>query len=153
MNHLSNLQVLFDSETTETDVRHNLENLVNVLTEEMLNMPQVRNIEPEYIDNILNTISGTSMLFPPIIGLYNDITSIYDPNQEDTTPKKVLTQNQFNKLSKGYSTKTCNICLEDNNDSIVLPCGHFFHENCISKWLLEKSIACPTCRKEVLIKE
>jgi hypothetical protein len=152
MNYPSNLQVLFDSENTETEVRHNLENLVNVLTEEMLNIPQVRNIEPEYIDSILNTISSSSMLFPPMISLYNDVTNVFDPNREDTAPKKVLTQDQFNKLSKGYSTKTCNICLEVNNDSVVLPCGHFFHEECISKWLLEKSISCPTCRKDVLIK-
>ena len=101
-------------------------------------------INSNYIDNIINTISETpTLLFPPILSIYTDIIE----NEEN--PKKVLTKNEFDKLSKGHSTKTCNICLEVNNDSVVLPCGHFFHENCIDKWLLEKSNVCPTCRKEV----
>ena len=140
------MNILFDSETTQTEVRQNLENIVNVLTEDMIFNTRIRNIEPEYIDNILNTISSSSsMLFPPMISIYNSVGDI----QEDDSVKKVLSKNEFDKLCKGYSTKTCNICLEINNDSLRLPCGHFFHEDCISKWLLEKSNLCPICRKEV----
>lgn len=69
--------------------------------------------------------------------------------------------------------KNCIICLEDfvhktllskndsetillvkdkkynrNNRIMKLPCGHFFHPNCITKWMNTQK-TCPTCRKEV----
>jgi hypothetical protein len=75
---------------------------------------------------------------------------------------------------KDMIDKNCIICLEDfvhktllsKNDSetillvkdkqyknrsnkiMKLPCGHFFHPNCIVKWMNTQK-TCPTCRKEV----
>ena len=73
--------------------------------------------------------------------------NIYNININDyITKNKVLSEDEFKKLSKGYSTKDCPICLETNEDSIMLPCNHFFHEKCIKKWLLEKSTLCPLCK-------
>lgn len=48
----------------------------------------------------------------------------------------------------------CPICIsdfEDQEDLRRLPCGHFFHVECIDPWLLEKSTACPMCKQEVLV--
>lgn len=44
---------------------------------------------------------------------------------------------------------TCAICLEDmkeNEDVIILPCNHGFHQNCIGTWLSAHNV-CPTCRQ------
>lgn len=44
----------------------------------------------------------------------------------------------------------CIICLEKKKDKCVLPCGHIYHENCISKWL-NKNPTCPICRNKYII--
>jgi E3 ubiquitin-protein ligase RNF115/126 len=46
---------------------------------------------------------------------------------------------------------TCSICLMDINDgqkTILLPCGHMFHDECITKWLNIHN-TCPLCRFEL----
>jgi hypothetical protein len=48
------------------------------------------------------------------------------------------------------STKQCCICLDKyiiNDITRILPCGHIFHNNCISVWLSEKH-TCPICREK-----
>jgi len=49
--------------------------------------------------------------------------------------------------------QVCTVCLEAFNlkDSILsLPrCGHLFHKDCVSKWLLERHKTCPLCSVEV----
>mmetsp|Transcript_36543 Transcript_36543/g.67590 ORF Transcript_36543/g.67590 Transcript_36543/m.67590 type:complete len:468 (-) Transcript_36543:149-1552(-) len=49
------------------------------------------------------------------------------------------------------SNRECIICYVENrvNDSVVrLPCGHLFHRECVSQWLL-KRCTCPVCRYEI----
>ena len=46
---------------------------------------------------------------------------------------------------------TCSICLMDINEgqkTILLPCGHMFHDECITKWLNIHN-TCPLCRFEL----
>ena len=46
----------------------------------------------------------------------------------------------------------CSICLCDfkpNRRVRRLPCGHLFCAVCISKWLFNESVTCPTCRRDV----
>lgn len=48
-------------------------------------------------------------------------------------------------------TQECVICLLDfvHGDKIrILPCKHFFHLDCIRKWLVT-SLTCPYCRQPV----
>ena len=42
----------------------------------------------------------------------------------------------------------CAICLSDMHagDSILLPCGHRFHTNCMENWA-KRAATCPTCRQ------
>ena len=49
------------------------------------------------------------------------------------------------------STAICSVCLSkvsDMSNARVLPCGHFFHETCISTWLHHSS-TCPECRNSI----
>lgn len=51
-----------------------------------------------------------------------------------------------------YCNKDCNICLtniEEDTEIIILKCNknHFFHSECIKKWL-KYSISCPLCRQQ-----
>ncbi|XP_050217916.1 uncharacterized protein LOC126668783 [Mercurialis annua] len=44
----------------------------------------------------------------------------------------------------------CPICLEkfeDENECVVLPCSHMFHELCLQNWL-NKNTLCPICRAD-----
>lgn len=46
----------------------------------------------------------------------------------------------------------CPICIDDivTNDEISkLPCGHYFHSDCIYTWVLEKNV-CPLCKMEAV---
>lgn len=53
--------------------------------------------------------------------------------------------------NKDYTIpEECVICGEEHKESEVLkglPCGHFFHDQCISPWILKKN-NCPICRAE-----
>uniref|UniRef100_A0A0A9GDJ2 RING-type domain-containing protein n=1 Tax=Arundo donax TaxID=35708 RepID=A0A0A9GDJ2_ARUDO len=45
----------------------------------------------------------------------------------------------------------CCICLAryvDNDDLRMLPCGHFFHKECVDKWLKINAL-CPLCKAEI----
>ncbi|OMO89924.1 hypothetical protein CCACVL1_07565 [Corchorus capsularis] len=45
---------------------------------------------------------------------------------------------------------TCAICLEGfpGNSCFKMPCSHFFHGDCIGKWLSRKK-SCPMCRSRL----
>ena len=45
-------------------------------------------------------------------------------------------------------TSTCSICLEDiEKEAIIIPCKHFFHEECIKEYLENYNHKCPVCRE------
>jgi hypothetical protein len=46
----------------------------------------------------------------------------------------------------------CSICLNSGDFGKVLVCGHFFHSECIDKWLSTKKI-CPMCLTDVVLEE
>ena len=53
---------------------------------------------------------------------------------------------------KAMGDTKCSICLCDfkpNRRVRRLPCGHLFCAVCISKWLVNESVTCPTCRRDV----
>ena len=46
---------------------------------------------------------------------------------------------------------TCSVCLEDfgdNDQTRVLLCKHYFHKDCIDRWLTQENVRCPLCRHD-----
>lgn len=60
---------------------------------------------------------------------------------------------------KGGQQEDCCLCLESFNpdDELrILPCGHFFHKQCVDKWFDSRRFrprTCPTCRRNPLATE
>mmetsp|Transcript_68019 Transcript_68019/g.178356 ORF Transcript_68019/g.178356 Transcript_68019/m.178356 type:complete len:214 (-) Transcript_68019:7-648(-) len=53
--------------------------------------------------------------------------------------------------AKEFLGETCTVCLhafEHREGVVSLKCKHFFHHECISKWLLEHGRLCPLCGDE-----
>ena len=51
----------------------------------------------------------------------------------------------------GSGEATCSICLEEFGSDAqlkVLPCGHWYHTQCIDKWLVGH-VDCPLCKRDV----
>eukprot|EP00656_Telonema_subtile_P034647 TRINITY_DN3870_c0_g1_i1.p1 TRINITY_DN3870_c0_g1~~TRINITY_DN3870_c0_g1_i1.p1 ORF type:complete len:289 (-),score=39.87 TRINITY_DN3870_c0_g1_i1:230-1096(-) len=47
---------------------------------------------------------------------------------------------------------SCSVCIMDfepGESCKVLPCGHRFHKDCISKWLSDCNVKCPNCGTDV----
>lgn len=101
----------------------------------------INNILTSFFRNndINNIINIEELFYETFIGPLEEII-------QEEQPKKLVTEEQFNLFMRGYSTKDCSICLEVNNDCVILPCEHTFHEKCIKKWLTEKSSCCPNCK-------
>lgn len=52
------------------------------------------------------------------------------------------------------SVKDCSICLNDlHGEGGHLTCGHFFHNDCMKKWVITNHFSCPNCRAFVDIRK
>lgn len=76
---------------------------------------------------------------------------------EDYTPKVVRKKTLYIQISKKNKIldEKCSICLEkiyNMKNTNFLPCCHFFHDDCIDRWL-DKNITCPECRIPIFIKD
>ncbi|GLI68171.1 hypothetical protein VaNZ11_012511 [Volvox africanus] len=54
-------------------------------------------------------------------------------------------------VETGHGSKECVICMNPVpllpfNARMLTPCGHFFHERCLTRWM-EVKMDCPTCRR------
>jgi hypothetical protein len=72
---------------------------------------------------------------------------------QDNILKRLRTFKLTDKYCKKNEKKVlelpnCCVCIMDiakGKDTIMLPCGHMFHADCIKKWLGNKC-SCPVCR-------
>ncbi|KAI5866652.1 hypothetical protein GGS23DRAFT_281224 [Durotheca rogersii] len=64
-----------------------------------------------------------------------------------TLPKKKLNEQMLGSELKGE----CTICIDDmavGDEVVVLPCRHWFHEECVVLWLKQHN-TCPICRAPI----
>ena len=69
----------------------------------------------------------------------------------DSLPLRTITAEQIQQNldndDEGY--RKCMVCLieyEEGEELRTMPCMHFFHKECIDKWLLERGSTCPICK-------
>lgn len=113
--------------------------------------------ENEYnsVNSILRLISNSETTNTSVLNLEEIFNILYDNSLETFTdyyndvlnkPINVINDEQFKKFKKGHNKEVCAICIETNNECIILPCNHTFHEECIKIWLTTKSATCPYCK-------
>ena len=96
-------------------------------------------ISDESHSNDSNSSSSSSSSSSNDGGLKEDIIRNY-PITKIKNPRK-LSENK----------KKCLICLENfkkGDNSIVLPCIHIFHSECIKTWMKKKN-SCPLCKNKI----
>lgn len=49
---------------------------------------------------------------------------------------------------EGCSSDQCAVCLEKQCNTLLLPCSHQFHAQCIIQWT-QRQFSCPLCRSEI----
>lgn len=74
-------------------------------------------------------------------------------------PKSILYSDKVispSNILDNKKTELCSICVDDfvkNNKAYILPCKHFFHIVCLSKWFQgKKNRVCPNCKFKVISK-
>ncbi|KAL2483437.1 E3 ubiquitin ligase BIG BROTHER-related-like [Forsythia ovata] len=88
-----------------------------------------------------------------------DPNSSHRPNQtvfsEETVVQHLKTRNFVNVKVANENDEEPEICVvcqgeyEENESVGMLRCGHEYHVDCITKWLLQKNV-CPICKAEAL---
>ena len=79
------------------------------------------------------------------IAVENSNSDDSETNDPDTT----IANSYSNLEEEDISENTCSICLcEIEEGELVgdIPCGHYFHKDCLKEWLM-KSNHCPSCRR------
>ncbi len=109
-----------------------------------------------FLSTIFNMRSNESLLH--VLNLMNNIMERTDDEEKQTATNeeiKELGTQEFSTVGLDYKEKNsefCTICQENYSDDSnlkILPCGHFFHCECIEPWLLNCSNLCPICRKKI----
>jgi len=85
-----------------------------------------------------------------IFGSLDDSLDEGEPLDDDIIQTLPISKiHDINKLAE--DKKRCSICLENyknGDDSIILPCIHIFHSECIKKWM-KKNGTCPICKFKI----
>lgn len=69
----------------------------------------------------------------------------------DKLEKKKADEKMLDADGTGVAKGECTICISDVNvgdEVVLLPCKHWFHEDCVTMWLKEHN-TCPVCRTAI----
>lgn len=72
---------------------------------------------------------------------------------EDDDMASTMPSDCEEECSQHDSIDVCGICLvdfDDGDELRVLPCTHYFHQDCVDHWLLNAATVCPTCKHDLL---
>lgn len=115
--------------------------------------------------NDIQTIVPQNMILEPELNMFNTIINYINTTQNtlnqhfnDSIDEDVLVTLDATDLSNlekiTVETKQddhCTICLQDIEEGEIitnLPCKHYYHHECISKYLKEFDYKCPLCRED-----
>ncbi|KAK3210632.1 hypothetical protein Dsin_015338 [Dipteronia sinensis] len=98
----------------------------------------------------INTISNYSMIEESF-----DLDEALTMNMPNNTIEANVPKDPrlLSRLPTVAAVGVCIVCLEDFQSEFrgkQVPCGHLYHESCISKWL-SFSNSCPLCRSRCII--
>lgn len=95
--------------------------------------------------------SDDVFLHPLLIAMSHSLILGSDFDIDINTPeeKHKLSIDEFKNLEICTEITNCAICMDNKRSNIKLKCNHIFCNNCIKKWLMEKSNTCPNCRTEI----
>uniref|UniRef100_A0A8C5P653 RING finger protein 145 n=1 Tax=Leptobrachium leishanense TaxID=445787 RepID=A0A8C5P653_9ANUR len=62
--------------------------------------------------------------------------------------KKINALPRATKVQLRAHNDVCSICFQDMSVAVITPCGHFFHADCLRKWLYVQD-TCPMCHQHV----
>ncbi|CAK64232.1 unnamed protein product (macronuclear) [Paramecium tetraurelia] len=102
----------------------------------------------EALHRLLNTFIILNENQQLLLQLRNNRTSEDQINQ---LPIRQISMEFINQHQNDDNHIKCMICLEDYEENQIvrtMPCWHYFHQECIDKWL-HKSTLCPICKTEV----
>ncbi|CAD8153982.1 unnamed protein product [Paramecium pentaurelia] len=102
----------------------------------------------EALHRLLNTFILLNENQQLLLSLRNNQTSEEQINQ---LPIRQISMEFINQHQNDDNHIKCMICLEDYQENQIvrtMPCWHYFHQECIDKWL-HKSTLCPICKTEV----
>ena len=102
----------------------------------------------QHMSNLINSLTIDINTFFSLESLMVR-RAIEESLKEVEKPK--ISLESFQRLEKCKDISNCSICFENMKDNIKLNCNHIYCENCIKKWLTERSNTCPTCRIEINI--
>lgn len=159
INPLNNFDISFNSYIID----HNQDNTFPTQS----NRPHLSSPNDIRSSSLLNEIMFLSSIFnmrsnESLLHVLNLMNTVLERGEElNNGQAQTATQLEIKELGsqtyecvgiecKEKNSEFCTICQENyDTDSLVktLPCGHFFHCECIEPWLLNCSNLCPICRK------
>uniref|UniRef100_A0A8R1DE62 RING-type domain-containing protein n=1 Tax=Caenorhabditis japonica TaxID=281687 RepID=A0A8R1DE62_CAEJA len=120
------------------------------------NVPISAMAPPEYLSNFLR--AHHDMMLPPFDRMGLDRHHMFAGLDLDVPVgasrveiDSFTTAEPYKRPDGEEEEETCTVCLcgyEDGENVRKLPCKHFFHPNCIDKWL-DINKRCPMCREEI----
>ena len=166
-NNLNNLDIL-SSSSINNEINQEIENNLNINIirgddENMINqqIDVERNFNflgeedrLEIDNNILNENLEIENNEEELFSFYiDDFFFFYyengiDENKINKIPISKI--KDINKLTE--DKKKCCICLENfkiNDETMILPCIHIFHSNCIKAWM-KRQLFCPICKNKII---
>lgn len=129
-----------------TNIGQSLNNAINLNAENS-------NFVFSFLPNNNNLINNTDIV-NQILSNMTNIVNNTNNTQEDvniTMDKDDIDNLKIVKYSSDKNT-SCSICLMDikkDDDIFKIKCDHFFHKDCLEKWLRDYNYLCPICRTEL----
>ena len=105
----------------------------------------------EFIDEIDNYNIINNSVYYERINSYSRNSIIKDIDIDKNKIIEKLNISTIKDDLNNFLDDNCIICLEQykkGDNYIILLCKHFFHENCIKKWIYRKN-KCPICNSEI----